>query len=99
MRYSRIVDRMTAPRFRESMFFSTLPWRRNLTDEARALKQEMELASRVEAARAEQLSDRVVVTKWGAAGRKLICRVLTVFPDGRVTREDAVIGEELPLDQ
>jgi hypothetical protein len=99
LRYSRVIDRMTSPRFRTAMFFSTLPWKhdRDCTDEERAQIKDLEAASRVEREAAVKLADRVIVTKWGISERKLICRMLTVFPSGVVQREDAVIGENVPV--
>ncbi|MBA3499640.1 MAG: hypothetical protein M4D80_00380 [Myxococcota bacterium] len=98
-RYSRLVDRMTSPRFQSSMFFSTLPWKhdRDCNDEERAQIKDLEAASRVERESAVKLDDRVIVTKWGISERRLICRMLTVFPSGEVRREDAVIGENVPV--
>lgn len=99
MRYSRVVDRVTAPRFQSSMFFSTLGWRHEsqLTGEERAYIKDLQAASRVEKEKATKHDGHVVVTKWGVSEKKLICRHLTVFPSGEVQREDLVIGENLPV--
>ena len=41
----------------------------------------------------------MLVKQWllDRENRRLIYRIISVFPDGAIVREDAVIGEDLPL--
>jgi len=98
MKYAAIVDRVTSSEyFSVVTWFDGIRWRYTLTDDERAQIEDLRAASRVDKEQAEKLADRVVVTRWVVSQRRLICRVLSVFPNGEVRREDAVIGENLPI--
>ena len=98
MKYAAIVDRVTSSEhFSVVTWFGGIDWRYTLTDDERAQIEDLRAASRVDKEQAEKLADRVVITCWVVSQRRLICRVLSVFPNGEVRREDAVIGENLPI--
>ncbi len=79
--------------------FNHIRWKWMLTDEEKAEIENLRAISRVEREVVEELDDRVQFTRWTVLDRKLICRVVSVFPNGDITYEDAVIGENLPVDK
>jgi DNA-directed RNA polymerase subunit F len=72
-------------------------WKWTLTDEEKAQIEHLRATSRVAPEQIERLADRVLVKRWFVENRRLIYRVITIFPDGEVRNEDAVIGENLPV--
>jgi len=46
---------------------------------------------------ATRVGDTVVVRSWITSNKRLIHRIITVQPDGRYVREDAVIAVNLPI--
>jgi hypothetical protein len=96
-RFAYIID-LAGGKLERVYFFSTIDWKKPLTDEERIQIADLEAAcGRIEPAEPESVGDRVVIKGWVIVDKKLICRVTTVFPDGRFTREDAVIGENIPV--
>lgn len=97
--YARFVDGVTSEyryQFMQIDSFDDIPWREDLTDAARAQIEELRSASPVEPMRVNRTPDAVVIQRWIVAHQKLICRILTVRPTGEVTREDAIVGENIP---
>jgi hypothetical protein len=98
-RYLYLVERIDHVTSGNAMTsFDKIRWRSKLTDEDKARIEDLRAASRVEPEQLEKLADRVLVKRWLISDRRLIYRIITVFPNGAVTTEDAVIGEDLPID-
>ena len=79
--------------------FNHIQWKWTLTDDEKRQIEDLRGASRVKDEEIERLADRVLVKRWfvDRPGRRLIYRIITVYPDGTIENEDAVIGEDLPL--
>ena len=77
--------------------FDHISWKWTPTDEEKVQIEDLRAASRVEPEQTEKLADRVLVKRWFVHERRLIYRIINVFPNGEVKNEDAVIGENLPL--
>ncbi len=95
--YSALVNNIENPDDRRVDSFDEIKWREPLWDfEARTVAAARK-ASHVEETVAEQVGNEVRVRFWVISGRRLICRAITVHPDGRYRREDTVSAEHLPV--
>jgi hypothetical protein len=95
--FAHLVD-LASGRATSVSFFSTIRWKKPLTEEERRQIADLEAAcGKIEPPVVESHGDRITVRGWVIVDRKLICRVTTIFPDGRFIREDAVIGEHIPV--
>jgi hypothetical protein len=98
IRYLFLVERIDNVRSQYAIkSFDRIAWKSKLTAEEKLQIEDLRAASRVEPETTEQLADRVLVKRWFVQDRRLIYRVITITPDGRVVNEDAVIGEQLPV--
>jgi hypothetical protein len=98
--YATFADRVTSDYKRCSYIeaFDTIPWRSELAGEERAQIEDLRAASRIEPMHVEQQADAWLIRRWVIAQQRLICRLVTVLPTGEVRREDAVVGENIPVD-
>ena len=107
-KYARFVDAIENPSDEEATIFQYIRWKESLTLEeqqqvadaraATGLGKDLPPERFVEMpCVAEPDGDRVVVRWWVTSRKRLICRVITVHPNGHFVREDAVIAENLPL--
>ncbi|MEO8704246.1 MAG: hypothetical protein ABI867_29605 [Kofleriaceae bacterium] len=99
--YATFADRVTSEYKRGFSYvdaFDSIPWRRELASEDRAQIEDVRAASRVEPMHVGPQADAWLIRRWVIAQQRLICRLLTVLPTGEVRREDAVVGENLPVD-
>jgi hypothetical protein len=97
--YATFADRVTSEYKYGSYVdaFDSIPWRRELASEEQAQIEDLRAASRVEPMHVEQQADAWLIRRWVIAQQRLICRLLTVLPTGEVRREDAVVGENIPV--
>lgn len=79
--------------------FNHIQWKWTLTDDEKRQIEDLRGASRVRDEEVERVADRVLVKRWfvDKPGRRLVYRIINIFPDGTIQNEDAVIGEDLPL--
>lgn len=96
-RYAELVERMTAGPHQVVQKFDRIPWKSELTAEDKAQIEDLRAASRVEPQQVEVLADRVLVKRWVVAQRRLVFRVIGVLRSGQIIREDAVVGEAIPV--
>ena len=96
-RYLFLVERVdNVPSSYGLTKFDRISWKSGLTDDEKTQIEDLRAASRVEPEQIEKLADRVLVKRWFVHERRLIYRIINVFPNGEVKNEDAVIGENLP---
>ncbi len=96
-RYAAFVDWVENPDDRRQDTFQSIVWRQPLSDFEQQRVDEARAASRVEAAVGERVGEHVRVRFWVTSEHRLICRVITVQPDGRYLREDTVTADYLPI--
>jgi hypothetical protein len=96
-RYASFVDGIENPGDKRHALFRSIAWKEPLTRDEQRQVDAARAASRIEEAVAEREGDRVLVRFWVTSQRRLICRVITVQPDGQYFRDDTVMAENLPF--
>lgn len=81
VRYLALVERIDGRRVNALKSFERIAWRSKLTDAEKRQIEELRAASAVEPETTERLADRVRVNLWFVEDRRLVHRVITVFPD------------------
>jgi anti-sigma regulatory factor (Ser/Thr protein kinase) len=96
VRYLFLVERVdNLPSSYAIKRFDRIAWKSKLTAEEKLQIEDLRAASRVEPETTEQLADRVLVKRWFVRDRRLVYRVITVFPDGRILERHGRAGRGL----
>jgi hypothetical protein len=95
--YAKFVDAFENPDDRVVSSFYAIRWKAKLTPDEQRRIEDTKAASQVAESHTDTEGDNFVVRFWVTSKRRLICRVMTIRPNGRYVREDAVIADDLPF--
>lgn len=96
-RYAAFVDGIENPGDRRHDAFHSIVWRESLWPFEQQRVDQARAASLVEGPVAERVGEQIRVRFWVTSEHRLVCRVITVQPDGHYLREDTVTADYLPI--